>query len=116
MKNMDKGLSLNVSTTPITAIGCWQCLPLSVVRLKGKHCRKLNCRNEVVDTFGPLHVDINILHMHLVNFLGPKIVPMQCSIFYRSGCLIKLIIQLLTYNINICLRESLDRQFQNYGW
>ena len=31
---------LNVSATPITAKGCWQCLPLSVVQLKGKHCRK----------------------------------------------------------------------------
>ena len=30
-----------------------QCLPLSVVQLKGKHCRKLHCRNGVVDTFGP---------------------------------------------------------------
>ena len=28
-------------------MGCWQCLPLSVVQLKGKHCR-----NGVVDTFG----------------------------------------------------------------
>ena len=28
----------NVSTTPITAMGCRQCLPLSVVQLKGKHC------------------------------------------------------------------------------
>ena len=27
----------NVSTTPITAMGCQQCLPLSVVQLKGKH-------------------------------------------------------------------------------
>ena len=30
----------NVSTTPITAMGCRQCLPLSVVHLKSKHCRK----------------------------------------------------------------------------
>ena len=37
----------DVSTTPITAMGCRQCLPLSVVQLKGKHCR-----NGVVDTFG----------------------------------------------------------------
>ena len=44
--------SPNVSTTPITAMGCRQCLPLSVVQLKGKHCRKLHCRNGVVDTFG----------------------------------------------------------------
>ena len=31
---------------------CRQCLPLSVVPLKGKHCRKPHCRNGVVDTFG----------------------------------------------------------------
>ena len=35
-----------------TAMGCRQCLPLSVVQLKGKHCRKLHCCNGVVDTFG----------------------------------------------------------------
>ena len=44
--------SSNISTTPITAIGCWQCLPHSVVQLKGKHCRKSHCCNGVVDTFG----------------------------------------------------------------
>ena len=44
----------NVSTTPITAMGCRQCLSLSVVQLKGKHCRKPHCRNGVVDTFGHL--------------------------------------------------------------
>ena len=43
--------SPNVSTTPIMAMGCRQCLPLSIVQLKGKHCRKLRCRNGVVDTF-----------------------------------------------------------------
>ena len=43
--------SPNVSTTPITAMGCQQCLPFSVVQLKGKHCRKPHCRNGVVDTF-----------------------------------------------------------------
>ena len=32
-------------------MGCQQCLPLSVVQLKGKHCRKPHCRNGVVDTF-----------------------------------------------------------------
>ena len=34
----------NVSTTPITSMGYRQCLPLSVVLLKGKHCRKPLCR------------------------------------------------------------------------
>ena len=43
----------NVSTTPIMAIGCRQCLPLSVVQLKGKHCQKTHCCNGVVDTFRP---------------------------------------------------------------
>ena len=33
-------------------MGCQQCLPLSVVQLKGKHCRKPHCHNGVVDTFG----------------------------------------------------------------
>ena len=46
------GHSPNVSTTPITAMGCRQCLSLSVVPLKGKHCRKPHCHNGVVDTFG----------------------------------------------------------------
>ena len=65
---------LNVSTTPITAMGCRQCLPLSVVQLKGKHCRKPHCRNGVVDTFehsylpslsaleGPIVRDLYRLH------------------------------------------------------
>ena len=35
-----------------TAMGGRQCLPLSVVQLKGKHSRKPQCRNGVVDTFG----------------------------------------------------------------
>ena len=47
-----KGPAQNVSTTPIKAMGCRQCLPLSVVQLKGKPCRKPRCRNGVVDTFG----------------------------------------------------------------
>ena len=43
----------SVSTTiPITVIGGRQCLPLSVVQLRGKHCQKPNCHNEFVDMFG----------------------------------------------------------------
>ena len=37
------------------AMGCRQCLPLSVVQLKGKHCLKPHCRNGIVDTIGPSH-------------------------------------------------------------
>ena len=33
-------------------MGYQQCLPLSVVQLKGKHCLKPHCRIGVVDTFG----------------------------------------------------------------
>ena len=55
--------SSNLSTTLITAMGCRQCLPLSVFQLKSKHCR-----NGVVDTFGQR----NILHKNeetvLMNF------------------------------------------------
>ena len=47
-----KPLCLNVSTTPITAMGCRQCLRLRVVQLKGKHCRKPHRRNGAVDMFG----------------------------------------------------------------
>ena len=42
----------NVSTTLITAMGCQQCLPLSIVHLKGKHCQKPHCCNGVVDHLG----------------------------------------------------------------
>ena len=45
-------LCSNVSTTSITPMGCRQCLPLSNVQLKGKHCRKPHCHNGVVDKFG----------------------------------------------------------------
>ena len=39
------------TTTPIMAMGRRQCLPLSVVQLKGKHCRKPHCRNGVVTRY-----------------------------------------------------------------
>ena len=53
LKSINLGAQcLHVSITPIIAMGCRQCLPLSVVQLKGKHCRKPHCRNGVVDTFG----------------------------------------------------------------
>ena len=37
---------------PITTMGCRQYLPLSVVQVKSKHCRKPHCRNGVADMFG----------------------------------------------------------------
>ena len=47
------GCCPNLFTTPILAMGYRQWLPLSVVQLKGKHCRKPHCCNGVVDTFEP---------------------------------------------------------------
>ena len=41
-----------VSTTPITKMGCQQCLSISVVQLKGKHCQIPHYRNEVVCSVG----------------------------------------------------------------
>ena len=46
-------------------MGCRKCLPHSVVQLKGKHCQKPHCRNEVVDTFG--HTQVNF-HESDLNF------------------------------------------------
>ena len=45
-----------VSTTPITAMGCQQCLPFSVVQLKGKYCWNPHCPNGVVDTQKPTEI------------------------------------------------------------
>ena len=52
--------SPNVSTIPITAMGCQQCIPFSVVKLKGKHCQKPYCRNgarTATEMDGTLHTD-----------------------------------------------------------
>ena len=44
LKNILKStLCPNVFTTPIMAMGCLQWLPLNVVPLKGKYCRKPHC-------------------------------------------------------------------------
>ena len=40
LSKMSASDSLNVSTTQITAMGCRQCLPFSVVQLKGKYSQK----------------------------------------------------------------------------
>jgi hypothetical protein len=57
-------LSPNVWTTPMRAMWCQKCLPLSV-QLKGKHCRKPHCHSGVVDTFGHcLMLEILICGIH----------------------------------------------------
>ena len=50
-------------------MGCQQFLPLSVVQLKGKHCRKPHCHNGFVDTFGhrlPYNPKVASLTVHSV--------------------------------------------------
>ena len=44
---------------PLRQWGCWQCLPLSVVELKDKHCQKTHCRNGVVDTLEYRNINTN---------------------------------------------------------
>ena len=60
-------------------MGCRQCLPLSVVQLKGKHCRKPHCSNGVVDTFEPCpYTYMYIWYTHCaklyypISFQGPQ--------------------------------------------
>ena len=72
--------SSNISTTPITVMGCRQCLSLSVVQLKGKHCRKPNCHNGVVDIdqtymFGLRSLAISTSTYHRLLFLGVQARP-----------------------------------------
>ena len=67
---------LNVSTTPITAMGYRQWLPLSVVQLKGKHCWKPHCRNGVVDSFRHCDSVVNVLsqiYMYVERFSVVKL-------------------------------------------
>ena len=71
-------LSRKVSTTPITAMGCRQCLPLSVVQLKGKHCRKPHCRNWVADTFEPwCFYSVNVTHLLLFSWDETRVLSMS---------------------------------------
>ena len=57
----------NIPNTPITAIKCRQCLPLSVVQLKGKHCQKSHCGiGVVVDTYGPCVLKFRTICLNLL--------------------------------------------------
>ena len=51
-------------------MGCRQCLPFSVVQLKGKHCQKPHCRNGVVDTFGQCQTIDICKHGHVRQAIG----------------------------------------------
>ena len=80
----------NISTTPITAMGCRQCLRLSVVHLKGKHYQKAHCRNGVVDTlrhsgFLKKYAALFVVFQHKVIFkyiLGDYIYLSTLTYFY----------------------------------
>ena len=53
-------------------MGCRQCLTLSVVQLKGKHCRKPHCSNGVVYTFGPCDVILQVAQIQISKKLVKK--------------------------------------------
>ena len=65
-----KSQGANVSATLIMGMGCQQCLLLSVVQLKGNHCRKPCCRNGIVYTFGHwLLIDSLYYTLNIVDLL-----------------------------------------------
>ena len=105
-------LGLNVSTTPIMAMGCRQCLPLSVVQLKGKHCRKPHCRNGVVDTFGPYCPMLNMNSSFFIHLLFPPHLRTEILLFglFWLSCFeikIKLQNRLSTHDLNFeCKRKA----------
>ena len=103
----------NVSTTPVTAMGCRQCLPLSVVQLKGKHCRKPQCRNGVVDTFGHYWVlmstnkGLNDKLKSYYSFLRFILVKWQCVLLWLNFVWITFSIKVLTWNFGTFTSFSL---------
>ena len=77
------------------AMGCQQCLPLSVVQLKGKHCRKPHYHNGVVDTFG--HYVSHLSEIATLFRLQPSTAvdhtapaaALQLAILQSLGCIFK---------------------------
>ena len=63
-------------------MGCWQCLPLSVVHLKGKHCRKPHCHNGVVDAFGHKHHPLIIVYFNCANIIYQNLFTLQSILFF----------------------------------
>ena len=90
----------NVSTTPIMAMGCRQCLPLSVVHKKSKHYQKPHCRNGVVDTFGPWQLCRNDLPQYSLRLVSDS--SLHPPWFHTP---MKTQVQLLRYfKLNVCSR------------
>ena len=59
---------------------CWQCLPLSVVQLKGKHCRKPHCRNFQTCGEIPLHFfELIAFNSKSIATLSQFYVEVQCQ-------------------------------------
>ena len=111
--------SLNVSTTPIAAMGCWQCLPISVVQLKGKRCRKPHCCNGVVDTSGPILLNPETEHW------GPHLLQSKvCTgpILYRTSNLCMYVTYLLTtastrkHGDGNSIFQLIRRKIGNFSW
>ena len=76
INTLSLGIHTSNETTPVTAMGCRQCLPLSVVQLKGKHCP-----NGVVDTFRLLRIVLVFLKQTLhVEILSVQEISVSCSV------------------------------------
>ena len=60
-------------------MGCRQCLPLSVVQLKGKHWRKPHCCNGVVHTCGLIlfFLSSNAESFYKHDFLGKMVLMIE---------------------------------------
>ena len=77
------------------AMGCRQCLPLSVVQLKDKHCRKPYCRNGVVDTFRPRYLFLILFPIAGAEFKVYVHTPLPCSFKVLPSFVAYIIIKLV---------------------
>ena len=89
------------TTTPITAMGCRQCLPLSLIQLKGKHCRKPHCCNGVVVTLGQCHFDDGMVKIDIVNFIT-RLMLINSPLVVWNGRDTKLLPLTHLYDLAVC--------------
>ena len=80
------------------AMGCRQCLPLSVIQLGCKHCQKPHCRNGVVDTFGLCH----IFETHIWDAFSPR----YPSFSWFIPLLTQVLVNFLALNISYSYSHS----------
>ena len=84
----------------ITHCRCRQCLPLSAVQLKGKHCQKTHCRNGVVDTFRQ-----NVLWIFLCLIFAEKITFLLVNLEFSRSTNNTLTNSTFFFSFNLVLRR-----------